>query len=486
MNRGIFCISMLVGLSALVSAGPQETDLAEKLYRSGERAYASKTYAEALDTWTQLVQQVPRSPQAPWALLRMARHQVEVDHRPQAALALLDRLRQEYLDSPAAPEALLLRGQLLTSLAKRPQDLRDAMAEFNRVSDLFPNTQQALEAKVGLGQAHLDQDQPSKALPLFLDPVQADPETPTAAQGLLGAATALDRLGDTKGGLTLLQRIQERHPQSPEAIEARWRLKVIVRHRLQKPPWRSQGSWPAGRTRWLKTPTLLASGLDGDLYIYQDDLDQISRLRANQLTTVGPSGKNAKAFAAGPNEIPWLLIPKTGAIRDNGSTLAIPGLSLPSGGFVDRWGTLWIGDAKASSLTLVAPEGTTRSIPSPAAAGLVSLPSGGAAVASDANRSLLFLDANGQTRMNVPYGRGLPASFKTVVALASDPLGHVAALVEGGDFEGLVLWGPDGTVLRHATYKALGISGRFRALALDREGGVILADRSNDLLIRIE
>ncbi len=85
----------------------------------------------------------------------------------------------------------------------------------------------------------------------------------------------------------------------------------------------------------------------------------------------------------------------------------------------------------------------------------------------------------------MPYGKDLPASFKYVVSLASDPLGHVAALVDG-DFEGVVVWGPDGSVLRSATYKALGIAGKFRAVALDRAGGLILADRSNDLLIRLQ
>ena len=72
-----------------------------------------------------------------------------------------------------------------------------------------------------------------------------------------------------------------------------------------------------------------------------------------------------------------------------------------------------------------------------------------------------------------------------MLALASDPLGHVAALVDG-DFEGVVLWGPDGAVLRSATYKTLGLSGKFRALAMDRQGALILADRSNDLLIRLD
>jgi hypothetical protein len=85
----------------------------------------------------------------------------------------------------------------------------------------------------------------------------------------------------------------------------------------------------------------------------------------------------------------------------------------------------------------------------------------------------------------VPYGKELPTPFKYVLALCSDPLGHVAAIVEGGDFDGVVLWGPDGAVLRSATFKALGISGKFRAIAIDRQGGLILADRSNDLFIRL-
>jgi len=105
--------------------------------------------------------------------------------------------------------------------------------------------------------------------------------------------------------------------------------------------------------------------------------------------------------------------------------------------------------------------------------------------ASDASRTLLFLDAQGQARITVPYGKDLPAPFKYVVALASDPLGHVAALVDG-DFEGVAVWGPDGALLRSASFKTLGLSGKFRAIAMDRQGALILADRSNDLLIRVD
>jgi hypothetical protein len=107
-------------------------------------------------------------------------------------------------------------------------------------------------------------------------------------------------------------------------------------------------------------------------------------------------------------------------------------------------------------------------------------------VASDADRKLLYLDAEGQPRIIVPYGKGLPGPFRKVLALATDGVGQVAALVDGADFgQGVVIFGPDGAVLRQATFKALGLTGNITSLALDHSGGLILCDRRNDLLLRL-
>lgn len=473
----------------LISLGPlsaQDADLTEKLYRSGERAYATKAYAEAMDSWNQVVATAPKSPQAPFALVRMARHKLDFDKNPDAAMPLLDKVRTEHLQSPVAREALLLRGIILARKARRPQDLREALAEFNRLVDLFPDSAEAAEAQAQIGQAHLDQGQPLRAFAAFSNAAQRDPAAPVTPRALLAIAEIEDQLGNLEGCLTLLQRILDRHPSSPEAPEARWRMAVRVRHRLQKPPFKSLGPWPAGRAKWLKTPTLLGQNASGELFIFQDDLDQAFRLTASGLEPSGAKGKNAKALAMGPDGLPWPVIGKQGAVRPDGSQVPLATLANPSGAFVDRWGNLWAGDAKTASLTVVAADGTARTVASPAATALAPMPDGGAVVASDANRSLIFLNQTGQIRTQVAYEKGLPGHFKNVLALATDPLGHVAALVEGGDFEGIVLWGPDGTVLRHATYKALGIAGRFRAVVIDRQGGLILADRTNDLLLRVE
>ncbi|MCE1228182.1 MAG: tetratricopeptide repeat protein [Firmicutes bacterium] len=467
---------------ATFTLGAQESSLAERLYVSGDRAYARKAYTEALETWNQLLSQAPQSPFAAQALVRLARHQMEQERKPEAALPFLERLKNEHIKTPWAAEGMLMRGRILMDQARKPQDLREAMGEFNRLADLFPDHPALPEARYRLGLAYEMQGQWSRALQHHLEALRLDPTFALAPAAHLRAAEVMDILGDLPGCLRTLQELRLRYPQSSEAKEAQWRLAVRVKHRLQKPVLTSEGPWPNGKTKWLKTPTLLAVGPRGDLFIYQDDRDQAFRLEGADAVAVGPLVKNAKALTVMADGQLALLSAKNGITH--ASTVPVAGLSYPTGLFQDGWQGFWVSDAKNAALTLVGADGATRTLPSPAATAMASLPTGGAVVASDANRSLLFLDATGQPKLTVPYGKDLPAPFRSVLSLASDPTGHVAAIVEG-PFEGVVLWGPDGALLRFAAFKTLGLNGRFRAIALDRTGGVILADRSNDLLIRL-
>ncbi|WP_243302344.1 tetratricopeptide repeat protein [Geothrix oryzisoli] len=481
-------VALLCALPGLVqvSARAQEGDLAERLYQSGERAYATKAYQEALDTWSQLLQAAPKSEFAPRALLALARHQVEVEHKPEAAMPYLDRLKGDYLRAPEAADGLLLRGTLLARQARRAADLKDAMAEFNRVIDLFPEAPAVPEARFRLGRAWRDQGQWGRALHQFVEAFVVRPDAAIAPRAMLEAAETLDLLGDLPGCLRLLQQLRTAAPRSPEAQEAAWRLAVRVKHRLQKPPLANEGVWPAGRVKWLKTPTLLATAADGDLLIYQNGLDRAFRFHQGELTPAGAGAPGAKAMVAAPAGEVWLLA-KTGLLREQvAAPMPLGGLSAISGAALDRWGALWVADAKTPALTVFSPDGTSRPVASPTANALAPLPTGGLVIAADADRKLLFLDADGQPRTVVPYGKDLPATFRYVVALASDGAGQVAALVEGGDFgEGVVIFGPQGAVLRQATFKSLGISGRITSLAMDHAGGLILCDRRNDLLYRL-
>jgi len=479
-SAGIRCFPLVLAIVPAIHA--QDADLPERLFRSGERAFAIRSYPEALETWNQLIQQAPRSPFAAHALMNLARYQVEVARQPEAALPLLERIKTEHLKSPWAAEAMLLRGQLLAARCRGPQDLKESQAEFNRVVDLFPDHPCVQQARFELGRSFRLLGQWGRALQSYIEAVRLDPGSGVARQSQLEAAEALDLMGDTTGCLRMLQSLRNRFPQSEESRQAEWRIKVRVKERIQKPPLRSLGPWPEGRLKWLRTPTLLATGPGGECYLYQDDLDQASQLKDGQLSAAGPVVKGAKAMLATASGQVW-LVTRQGVVKDG--VLQPQAFQSPTGAALDGWGNLWVSDAKTPAIEVLAPDGPSRSVPLPGAVALASLPTGGVAAASDASRTLLFLDAQGQTRITVPYGKDLPAPFKYVVALASDPLGHVAALVDG-DFEGVAVWGPDGALLRSATYKALGLSGKFRAIAMDRQGALILADRSNDLLIRLD
>jgi len=470
---------------AVSLATAQDADLSERLFRSGERAYAAHSYPEALETWNQLLQASPKSPFAAEALLRMARHQLEVEKKPEAALPFLERIKADHLKTSFAAEAMLLRGTILASRSHKPQELKEAIAEFNRVLDLFPDHPAVQSAHYQLGLAFKLQGQWGRALKSFTEAMSLDPASPMAPRAELEAAEVLDIMGDLQGCLRLLQGVRNQFPQSSLAAEAEWRISVRVKFRIQKPVLKSEGLWPNGKQKWLKTPTLLATGPSGELFLYQDDLDQAFILKDGNLQPVGPVVKSAKAMVILSSGLPWLLTTKQGMVKEDGTFMALGSAASPTGAFLDGWGTLWVCDSKIGALNLISPDGNIRTVPSPSAVALAPLPNGGAVIASDTNRALLFLDGAGQPKITVPYGKDMTAAFKYVLSLTSDALGHVAAIVEGGDFDGVVIWGPDGALLTSATFKSLGIAGKFRAISLDRQGGIILADRSNDLLMRL-
>ncbi len=469
---------------AVLSA--QEGDLAERLFRSGERAYAAKSIKEALDSWNQLLQSAPKSDFAGQALLRLARHQWEVEHKADAALPLLDRLKTDHIRSSAGAEGLVLRGEILAAQARKPEALKEAQAEWNRTLDLFPDASAAMQARYDLGVAARDLGKPQSALVSFQEVFRTQPDTPVALKALLQAADLLDLQGDLQGCLRLLQRVRNIAPQSPEAAEALWRLSVRVRHRLQKPALKSEGPWPAGKQKWLKTPTLMASTPEGGLVIYQSGLDRAYALRGGDVVPIGPApAPSAKVLLVGAGES-LSLATKTGVMREDGALQPLTNPGYINGGFLDRWGTAWLADTKATGILQLPVDGAARVLPTPVAYALCPHLNGGAVLANDGTRTLTIVDGEGKSLATIPYGKDLPTAYKEVIALAADGAGQTAALVEGGDFgEGVVIYGPDGAMLRFASFKALGISGRVTSLVLDRSGAVILCDRRNDTLIRL-
>lgn len=483
----IAVLALAAVVPALAQGAAQSGDLAERLYRSGERAYQAKSYQEAMDTWTQLVQTAPRSDYTPQALLQMAEYQARIAKNADAALPLLDKLKADYLASRWAAPGLLLRGQLLAAKAKGPDDLKEATAEFNRVLDLFPASAAAPHALLELGRAALATGDATKALGYFTEAYRAHPDAGIAPAAMLEAAQAMDARGDLEGALRLLERVKLVAPDSHAAKEAAWRLTALVRLRLLRPGFKVEGGWPKGQMKWLHTPTLLAMDRAGRVLVYQKDAGAVFAIEDGTAKPLPLQGSSAVAILAG-GEQPWLLTEEA-LVKPSDKPGAAPtllnGLTHIKGAALDRWRRLWVADSKTAGFTIVPSSGAATTQSGPTLDALVATRDGMAG-ASDAARKLFLFDATGKVRKEIPYGLGLGAPYKECTALAADELGNLAVLTSGGDFgEGVAIYGPDGTLLRQARLQDLGLSGRFVSLVMDHSGGLLLADRRNDSLIRL-
>ena len=242
-----FAIAFALVSISVCSLLAQDVDISEKLYLSGERAYHARSYPEAFETWNQLLQASPKSSFAAQALIRMARYHIEVEKKTESALPFIERLKTEHIKSPIAAEAMLMRGEILAQRARKPADMKEAIAEFNRVVDLYTDNPAVAGARYQLGLAFQGQSSWGRALQSFLEAYRLDPLSAFAPKALLQAAEVLDIRGDLKGCLRLLERIRERSPNSFEAKEAAWRIAVRVKWRMQKTPLKSEGIWPAGQ-----------------------------------------------------------------------------------------------------------------------------------------------------------------------------------------------------------------------------------------------
>ncbi|HTL98643.1 MAG TPA: tetratricopeptide repeat protein [Holophagaceae bacterium] len=475
----------VLALMAALAARAQDAGLAERLYLSGERAYAAKSYPEALDTWTQLVQTAPKSDYAPQALLQMAQYQAGIARQPEKALPLLDKLKSDYLASRWAASGLLLRGQILAAKAKGPEDLKEAIAEFNRVLDLFPASAAAPSALLELGRAALASGDPNRALGYLTEAYRAHPDAAVAPTAMLEAAQAMDARGDLEGALRLLERVKLSAPDSPEAKEAAWRLTALVRMRLLKGPFKLDGPWPKGQAKWLHTPTVLSLDAEGRTLLYQKDLGAAFSIEGSETKPLNLLGADAVAFLPGPDGQPWLL-GEEGLSKPGGTMAPLAGLTHIRGAVLDRWGRLWIADSKTAGLTLLPSGGPARLVQGAVLDALAETRDGMAGASNEARKVILF-SADGKVRKEIPYGMGLGAPYRECAALAADPLGDLAVLTSGGDFgDGVAVYGPDGALLRQARFADLGLNGRFVSLLLDRRGGLVLADRRNDTLIRLD
>jgi outer membrane protein assembly factor BamD len=129
---------------------------AEELLAAGNKRFEEKKYDRARLYHRFLYENFPNSPQAVEALLRMADAyalEVGIENKIEARQRFAD-FYSRFPQAPQAEYALFMQGKLSLALKphpdKDPADVNQAMVNFNRYLQIFPDGPHAEEARAGL------------------------------------------------------------------------------------------------------------------------------------------------------------------------------------------------------------------------------------------------------------------------------------------------------------------------------------------------
>jgi len=217
-------------VSAAQQAQSPDEDQARRQLESG-RAFARQgNYMEALRDFRVVAETYASTTVADNALLEIARYYLDVANEPNQAAGAVETILKKYPTSDSAPDAYLITGRLAMNKSHDPGDLDTALANFDRVSRLFPSASAVPQALVLAGQAHWLSGRFDDALANLVR-VEVDfPTNAITAQAHLSAAQVLVSKGDPIGAMEELQQVRNRWPASPEAEAALGRLTIL--HRL--------------------------------------------------------------------------------------------------------------------------------------------------------------------------------------------------------------------------------------------------------------
>ncbi len=235
----------------------QQDGAAERLFVDAQRQEREGKPEEARQAYELLVERYPDTLQAETALLLLSDAYWQGGEGDRAR-KLLDKLTQDYPDSPNAAAAWVKQGQFQIETAANPEELEAARTPLRRVPVLFgpveyPTLEARVEARVRSGEALLLLGQSDLAALAFLEAIEDESPSSWLPRALYGFAHSLFRGGDWAPAAESLQEVLNQ-----EAMEEGLRqnastdLGFIHRHWLR----------PAlGQDRWARARAISVSGL---------------------------------------------------------------------------------------------------------------------------------------------------------------------------------------------------------------------------------
>lgn len=318
-------VALVAGV-AVVRAQSSDEDVAKRQLESGRSFARQGNYVEALKDFRAVADTHATSSVADNALLEIARYYLDIVGNAKDAATAVDAILKNYATSDSAPDAYVLAGRLALARSHQPADLDAALANFERVFRLFPNSDVVPQSLVLSGETLFYAGRMSEAL-VNLGRVELEyPNDAAAGDAHLAAGRVLVALGDPVAAMEELQQVRNGWSGTPQAAEALARITLI--HRLYV---RAKSGPPFSQTTETAGPAKLTGGLA--LAIGTNGVGYYATENA-----VGGVTPNAPAAGVGTrprglvrDNTGKVLVLEAGALRPIGGTSMLLGVPRPSG-----------------------------------------------------------------------------------------------------------------------------------------------------------
>jgi TolA-binding protein len=489
----LLVLVLLAGGRTAAGQGQSAQETARRQFESGRAFLRDGRNAEALKDFESIAQLFPATDVADDALLSVAEIQLDTFGDAAVARSTLEQLMTKYPSGTAAPMAFVLLGRVSLAETPTPAAVDAALASFDRVRRLFPESEAVHAASYYAGETLRATRRFGDALVRYQRVFAESPKSVWAARARLGAARCLVQLGQARDAMAELQRVRVRFPDTAEAARALAWNTILYRLHVRapaQPAFGFTGHPLAGTSARLRD--IRALGVDASDRVYAVS-DQALRILAPKGTDVRASAaRDARGVLFDRFGAPLVLV-KTGIIRPDGS-LGVVSVRRPDGTTRPlesleaavglRSGDMLVADRDTGAVHRVDGEFAVVGTFSSSRPARLAVAAQGEVAMLDTNaNSAVVCSRDGAVLFRIPE-RGGAYRLGNPVDIAFDALGYVYVLDRSNG--SVVVFTPAGVYVLTFTLpeNAPGAFRRASALALDSAGRLLIADdRASGILV---
>ncbi len=486
-------VAVIVAVSGnAVAQPPRADDQARRLLEDGRSDLANGRARQGLDALQTIVTGFPNSPYADDALLDIGRYAEDVEKNLTRAREVYDQIAKKYPQSDSAPGAYLQMGRIAFATAASREALDDALANFQRVIRLYPESPFVPHALSASAAVFRRAGRFDSAIDAARRAVLDHPSSDIAPEAQFELAQSLVMAGDVLNGIEEFQRVRSLYPASAAAARALNATTALYRlYGAEKPVFQKDAAFSVPLGEALKDVRSLAVTPSGVTWIASNKtksaiaFDSTFKVGASlaaedpQTLTVSPLGEvvfaSKLAVKVGTTGVLAFSIPseKPGEMeiidRIGAATLLVSGDMLVSD--LKRKRLLRF---KGATFASVFPGPTEREVIK-----LLTTPKGDVVMLRKDDKTVEIMDEGGRLITTIgPRGPGF--EWKKPADVAIDAFSNVYVADED---QGIFMFSAKGALM--ATFGAADVK-KSRAIAIDLSGAALVYDDRTETIVRFK